>query len=217
MSSIVAPAPEPGLAGIDIVESDLHQEAFERALRAGVLGWDIETTGLDWRMERIGTVQLQLAEQTFVVLIRGSVPHRLKALLEDASILKVMHHAVFDLRFLAHSWNAVPRNVVCTKIAAKLAHPEADAKQHSLAALVARYFDAEMHKEQRLSDWTASQLDWSQIRYAADDVRYLWPLYERLDEEIRSKGLVSLRDRCYAHLTTRVELELRGYSDVFAY
>jgi ribonuclease D len=208
---------EPGLAGIEVVESDLHQEAFERSLRAGVLAWDIETTGLDWRVERIGTVQLQISDQTFVVLINGNVPHRLKALLEDASILKVMHHAVFDLRFLIHSWNAAPSNVVCTKIAAKLAHPEAEAKQHSLAALVARYFGAEMHKEQRLSDWTASRLDQSQIRYAADDVRYLWSLYERLDEEIRRKGLVGLRDRCYAHLTTRVELELLGYSDVFAY
>lgn len=172
---------------------------------------------MDWRVERIGTVQLQVAERTFVVRVNGGVPYRLKALLEDASILKVMHHAVFDLRFMVDSWQAAPSNVACTKIAAKLVHPGAEAVEHSLAALVNRYFGVELDKEQRLSDWTASRLDASQVRYAAGDVRYLWPLYEKLDDDIRRKGLVSLRDRCYAHLTTRVELELRGYPDVFAY
>jgi ribonuclease D len=217
MASVSVTRPEPQLDEISVFDSDLDQEAFDRALRAGIVAWDIETTGLDWRQDRIGTVQLQIAERSCVVRINGAVPHRLKALLEDTSVLKVMHHAMFDLRFLVHRWQATPSHVVCTKIAAKLVHPDANADEYSLAALVRRYFGVTLDKGQRLSDWTTGTLDASQLRYAADDVRYLWALYERLDDETRRKGLLSLRNRCYAHLNTRVELDLRGYPDVFAY
>jgi ribonuclease D len=205
------------LANVDVFDADLDQSAFEMALRASVLAWDTETTGLDWHRDRIGTVQLQVDDRTCIVRISGHVPHRLKILLEDSSVLKIMHHAMFDLRFLVKNWDAAPRNVACTKIAAKLAHPDAEPGEHSLALLVLRYFGVTMDKSLRLSDWTSDVLDSSQLRYAADDVRYLWPLYERLDHEIRRKKLLGLRDRCYAHLMTRVELELRGYTDVFAY
>lgn len=217
MSGTLIESPTAELKNIDVFDGDLDERAFERALGTAVLGWDVETTGLDWRSERIATVQLQVDEATYIVRVNGRVPHRLKGLLEDPTVLKVMHHAMFDLRFLVHCWDAAPSRVACTKIASKLAHQEAEAKDHSLAALVSRYFGATLDKTQRLSDWTASELNDAQVQYAAQDVKYLWPLYEKLDAEIRQRGLVSLRDRCYAHLFTRVELELRGYPDVFAY
>jgi ribonuclease D len=80
-----------------------------------------------------------------------------------------------------------------------------------------RYFDVDLNKDQRVSDWMADELSEEQLRYAADDVRYLWPLYGELDKEVRRRGLVVLRDGCYAHLATHTELELRGYPDVFEY
>src|SRR5512142_1579877 len=129
MASVLTASPEPQSDEILVLDSDLDQEGFDRALRAGILAWDIETTGLDWRQDRIGTVQVQIADRSCVVRINGDVPHRLKALLEDTNVLKVMHHAMFDLRFLVHRWQATPSNVVCTKIAAKLVHPDADAAE----------------------------------------------------------------------------------------
>lgn len=200
-----------------VTDADLDDNMFERALRSLVVGWDIETTGLDWRKARIATVQVYVGDTTAVVRLNGRVPSRLKALLEDPTVMKIMHHAMFDLRFMAHHWDAAPRKVACTKIAAKLAHPGMQSEAHSLASLVLRYFGARLDKSQRITDWTAPNLDASQIAYAADDVRYLWRLFEQLDDELRQKGLLSLRDRCYAHLATRVELELRGYPDVFEY
>ena len=105
-------------------EGDLDEQAFSRALGASVLAWDIETTGLDWRTERIGTVQMQVEDLTYVVRVNGRTPHRLKALMEDPSILKILHHAMFDLRFLAYHWDVTPAHVACTKIASKLVDPQ---------------------------------------------------------------------------------------------
>jgi ribonuclease D len=201
---------------ISVSEGDLDEHAFSRALGTPVLAWDIETTGLDWRAERIGTVQIQVDEKTYVVRVDDRTPHRLKALMEDPSILKVLHHAMFDLRFMAHQWGVTPANVACTKIASKLVNPEMPCKDHSLAPLVERYLGVTLDKGPQTSDWTG-ELNPAQLQYAANDVRHLWRLYEALDEKIRRKGLLDLRERCYAHLRTQVELEVRGFPDVFAY
>jgi ribonuclease D len=109
-----------------------------------------------------------------------------------------------------------PANVACTKIASKLVNPEMPCKDHSLAPLVERYLGVTLDKGPQTSDWTG-ELNPAQLQYAANDVRHLWRLYEALDEKIRRKGLLDLRERCYAHLRTQVELEVRGFPDVFAY
>src|ERR1700733_6278822 len=197
-------------AAMQLLDGDLDERLFERALRAPVIACDTETTALDWREGRLATFQVQLDDLAVIVRLNGAVPRRLKAIVEDPSILKIMHHAMFDLRFIVRYWDAAPANFACTKIASKLVHPEAEPREHSLASLVARYFGVELDKSQRVTNWAASDLSTDQLQYAAQDVRYLWPLYECLDREIRAAGLISLRDRCYAHLATRVELDLRG-------
>ena len=201
---------------VKVLRDDLDEQGFEHALRAGTIAIDIETTGLDWRHERIGTVQMQIEDTTYVIRVSGSVPYHLRAIVEDASIRKILHHAMFDLRFLAHHWGVVPAGIACTKIASKLAEPDAPCTEHSLAPLLLRHLGVELDKSQQTSEWTG-ELSTKQLQYAADDVRYLLPLYDLLDEKLRHEGRDDLRDRCYAHLPTQVELEIGGFPDVFAY
>jgi ribonuclease D len=200
-----------------LLHGDLDADTYERAAHADVLPWDIETTGLDWRTARIATVQLQLGDVAYVVRLDTRAPVRLRALLEDPAVEQLIHHAMFDLRFMAHAWGARPRAIACTKIAAKLLAPSAPAEDHTLSSLVARHFGVVLDKRQRVSDWGTDALSPAQLAYAAEDVRYLLPLHRRLERELRGRGLLGLRDRCFAHLPTRVELELGGYPDVYEY
>lgn len=199
-----------------VLEADLNELAFERALLADMVAVDIETTGLDWREDTIGTVQVHVTDATYIVRPNGRIPYRLKAVIEDSAVCKVFHHAMFDLRFLAHHWGIVPARVACTKIASKLAEPDLPCAEHSLAPLLKRRLGVSLDKSLQTSDWTG-KLSETQLRYVADDVRFLPELYRRLDAELRERDLLDLRDRCYTHLPTQVELEVGGFPDVFAY
>jgi len=65
------------------------------------IAWDIETTGLDWRREKIGTCQLFAeAVGAVVVSVGEDRPSALARLIEDNTVEKVFHHAPFDLRFM---------------------------------------------------------------------------------------------------------------------
>lgn len=217
MSSVLIERASGGVQTVGLLKGDLSDEVLEACLRASIVAWDIETTGLDWRTDRIATVQIHVGESTYVVQLNGGTPQRLKALLEDHGPRKILHYAMFDLRFMAHHWDATPASVACTKIASKLAHPAAAAAEHSLAPLVERHLGVQLDKTMQTSDWTVAGLQDEQLLYAADDVRYLWPLHSTIERELRQQGLIELRDQCFAHLPTRVALELGGYPDVFTY
>jgi ribonuclease D len=199
-----------------MLEGDLDERAFAQALAADVVALDIETTGLDWRSDQIGTVQLQVDDTTYIIRANGHVPTHLKAVVEDARVCKVLHHAMFDLKFLAYQWDMAPANVACTKIASKLAEPERPRREHSLGPLLKRYLGISLDKTQQTSDWV-HDLSEAQIKYAAEDVRYLVPLYRCLDTKLHEIGRDGLRDRCYAQLPTQVELEVGDFPDVFDY
>jgi len=95
---------------------------------AGVarVAWDVETTGLDWHHDSLGTCQLFAGDVGAVIIRVGQEkPVRLIGLLEDPAVEKVFHHAPFDLRFMVRAWGARPASIRCTKVASKLLEPAA--------------------------------------------------------------------------------------------
>jgi ribonuclease D len=198
---------------------DLPRDLADTFALSQRISWDIETTGLDWRRERIGTCQLfSEAVGAVVVTIGEGRPSALATLIEDSTVEKVFHHAPFDLRFLVSAWRVSPTSIRDTKIASKILDPTAPNESHSLQHLVDRYLGVALRKGAvRVSDWSASQLTEEQIRYAAGDVVHLLRLLDAMEAALRACGRVELYDRCCAFLPTRVALELGDYPDVFAY
>jgi ribonuclease D len=206
------------IANVSIVEGDVSP-GFEWAVRdADAVAWDIETSGLDWRLDRIATCQLHVAGMgTEVIVLDGAVPERLRDLLNTDRVIKVFHHAPFDLRFMRFHWKIAPRNVACTKILSKILRPDADPREHSLKPVLARYLGVEMDKTQQTSNWLAASLSQEQIAYAARDVEFLLPLLGRLMDDARANGVADLAETTFAYLPTRVDTDIRGCGDVFAY
>ena len=143
-------------------------------------------------------------------------PARLAALLEAPSIQKIFHHAMFDLRFLVTRWGFQPVSIKCTKIAAKLLYP-GDSSRQSLRPLVNEWLGIGLDKTEQTSNWSARELSDAQIHYAVRDVLFLAPLASRLEDQLRLVGLHDLSAGCWAHVPTRVQLELRGLGDPFTY
>lgn len=207
-------------AALTVVQGDLSDDLWSAYAACSLVAWDIETSGLDWRRDRIGTCQL-FAQGVGTVVIsadQGQVPGRLTALLQDPRIEKVFHHAPFDLRFMVSGWRVDPASVRCTKVASKLLDPDAPNDAHSLQYLAASRLGVHLEKGPvRTSNWSATALSPEQVAYAAADVTHLPQLLASLQEELRTRSLTRLYDECCAFLPARAALEVGNYPDVFSY
>jgi ribonuclease D len=204
---------------VRVAYGDLPAELVSDFADARRVAWDVETSGLDWRTDRLGTCQLYADDIGVVVVsVSAEKPAGLAALLANPAVEKVFHHAPFDLRFMAAAWHVRPASIRCTKVASKLLEPDAPNEAHSLQQLVSRYLGISLSKGAvRTSNWTAANLTAEQLEYAAADVRHLLVLLDVLERAIGAADLTRLYDDCCAYLPARVDLELGGYPDVFAY
>jgi ribonuclease D len=182
-----------------------------------VVACDTETTGLDWKSDCLCTCQVWIdVSHSYVVKLDGATPRVISRLMENRGITKVFHHALFDLRFLASQFGVKPVNIRCTKIASKLLDP-GGGPEHTLKHLLMTRLGVKVDKSARMSDWRSGSLSNEQLRYAVNDVRYLLELMNRLQAELSEKRLWALAKACFSHIPTRVELDIGGYKDVFAY
>jgi len=207
------------LGSLPAFEEDVSKAFLSAARKYVAVAWDIETSGLDWRSERIALCQLLVKEHGLSIVKikkRRRTPANLAALLHDDSVQKIFHHAMFDLRFLCYHWGVTAENIACTKIAAKLLDPE-KAEGHTLSNLVREYLGVTLDKGSRKSDWLTWGLSPEQWKYAGNDVKYLPDLLDTLLKELDKKNRRDLAMRCFAHIPTQVQLEIQGFRDVYGY
>lgn len=199
-----------------LFDGDLPPSVATQLSRAPRIAGDIET-GLNWSTDTIALCQLY-ADGLPVTMVRvtHTPPPRLRSLLENSAVQKVFHHAMFDLRFMAHCWSAHPQNVACTKIASKLLFPDKPDEQ-KLQRLLDRFLGVGINKAEQLSNWFAPSYSAAQLAYAAADVIHLGELLDKLLRELDRRSLRTLAERCYAHIPTRVQLEIGAFGDVFIY
>lgn len=204
---------------VSAYRGDLPQEVAAALRAEPMIACDLETSGLDWRSEKIGTVQFYAPTVGTAIVYRlVDRPTRVTDLMEADAVAKVFHHAPFDLRFMAAAWSVQGRNVQCTKIASKLARPGAPASEHSLAALLVAYLGVTVAKGSvRTSDWTAETISDDQVKYAANDVRYLLPLLVQLRLVLAQVERESLFIACCEFLPAQTALEVGSFPDIFSY
>ena len=120
------------------------------------------------------------------------------AVLANPESVKVLHAARQDLEVLA-TVAAPLQRVFDTQVAAALVGFPA---QIGYADLVQRVLGVALSKGQTRTDWSRRPLSAAQVDYALDDVRYLLPLREALQQQVNQLGrsgwldeeLRSLRD-----------------------
>ncbi|MFT3906108.1 MAG: HRDC domain-containing protein [Steroidobacteraceae bacterium] len=97
---------------------------------------------------------------------------------------KVLHAARQDLEVLWPATGPI-RNVYDTQVAAALIGFPA---QVGYAELVNQMLGVKLAKSATRTDWSRRPLSAEQLDYALDDVRYLLPLREKLDERLAALG-----------------------------
>lgn len=187
---------------------------------AGSVAIDSETMGLNPHRDRLCVVQLSAGDGTaHLVQFDGSdySAPRLRALLTDASVLKIFHFARFDVAVMQKYLGVMTAPIYCTKIASKLARTYTD--RHGLKDLVAELTEIELNKQQQSSDWGRTSLSDQQKFYAASDVLHLHAVKAKLDAMLAREGRTALAEAAFSFLPTRAALDLAGFSedDIFAH
>jgi len=201
----------------EVCDRDLSSSLLERYLQAEAIAVDTETMGLLPHRDRLCLVQL-CDESGYVAVVRieagqQSTPN-LKALLEAPSVPKIFHFARFDLATLRHHLGIVVTPIFCTKVASKLSRTYSP--RHGLKELVRELSGVELDKTQQSSDWgNAMNLSEDQLRYAANDVRYLHQIRQTLTEMLKRESRWELAVECFSCIPTFVSLDLLQYPNVF--
>jgi len=106
-------------------------------------------------------------------------------LMHDPNILKVFHAARQDLEIIMLESGALPLPLFDTQVAAALL---GYGQQIGFGNLVQRILKKALPKGESFSDWLARPLTPKQLAYAADDVIYLMPIFQHLNDQLQAKG-----------------------------
>ena len=204
-------------ADFQICDRDLSDNILSEYLNAEAIAVDTETMGLLPQRDRLCLVQLCDPEDrvTVIRIAKGQTEApNLKRLMEASEIVKVFHFARFDIATLQHNLGIDVKPIFCTKIASKLARTYTN--RHGLKDLVQELEQVELDKSAQSSDWgNAANLSDKQLRYAANDVRYLLSARQKLIEMLQREDRWEVAQECFKCLPTIVSLDLLQFKDVF--
>lgn len=174
--------------------SELYKTITPRAGIIGVkklgtlLGFDTETCGFDPHTKQLLSVQLGNFDTQYVFdnTIDWEI---LKPIFEDPKYTFIAHYAKFDLKFL-YKYRIIPHNIIDTHIIEKLLYLgyKDGSRSKTLQACVHNYLNVFLDKEVRgaiIKEAYSERV----IKYAADDVKYLIPLYNAQMQEVTGKNL----------------------------
>jgi len=208
---------KPNYENVALVKNDLTDELLKLYLESPVIAVDCEMMGLNPIRDRLCLVQLSDEAQkvTLVKIEALQKAPNLKKLFENQETRKLFHFARTDLAFLYHWLDIDLKNVFCTKTASKLVRTFTD--KHSLKDLLKELSGTDIDKNNQQTDWGAPELTKDQIKYAANDVLFLIPLYKKLTDLLKRENRLELAEEACKFLPTLAKLDLLGYVDFFAH
>jgi len=127
-------------------------------------------------------MQISTRTKDFVIdtIQLRSEMHLLNAAFSDASLLKVLHGADFDIEWLQKDFGIYVVNMFDTGQASRIlqyAH-------YSLAFLMQKFCAVQAQKQYQLADWRIRPLGDDLMKYAREDTHYLLFIYDNLRNEL---------------------------------
>ena len=208
-----------------IVQGDLTEDQLQHYLQQKEVAVDTETMGLNPLRDRLCVVQLCDRSRRAVLVQIPPTPGRtaplasatgaprLKRLLEDQGIMKILHFARFDVAAIRHHLGIRMAPIFCTRTASKLVRTYTD--RHGLKEVALELVDVEMDKTSQSTDWSRSDLTPAQLKYATADVTLLHGIMDKLAMMLAREGRTDLATECFRAIPLMSELDLMGYDHLF--
>jgi len=169
-----------------ITEDEALEELLEHLHSLGRFGYDSEFIGELTYFPKLCLIQVSSPQQIALIDPLAELDLRpFWELLADPSVEKTCHAGQQDLEPVVRHLGRAPANVFDTQIAAGfmgLPYPL------SLSKLVYELTGAKLGKGLTFTHWDQRPLSPMQLRYAADDVRYLPLLRQRMEQRLNATG-----------------------------
>jgi len=208
----------------------IHIIENEEQLRTGMglidsskeLGLDTETYANDktwWSSPHNAEIRLlQLSNDSDSLLLDfQKIPYELATevlgpKLSDPSVIKVLHNAKYDLKFIKKHLKTDVEGIFDSMLASILIEGgrKTGKGYHGLEQTLKRYTDLDITKDEQTSDWSG-ELTESQIKYAAMDSQCLLPLREKITPTLIKLGLKRVAKLEFDFVLPVAWLELCGF------
>lgn len=197
---------------IQLIETQAALEAYCRQLsKVSVFALDTEFMRIHTFYPKPGLFQINDGER--IVLIDPLTIddwQAFSAILVDPNICKVLHACDEDIELLVHFLKIEPQNIFDTQFVAALC---GDDFSLSYQVLIKQLLDVDIEKDHRRSDWRKRPLSPEQLHYAADDVRYLLPIYHLLKAKLEQQGKQVIMASHYQEIVANLLSD--DYSDAY--
>ena len=167
----------------------------------GLLALDTEFLRTDTYFPKLCLVQL--ARQDGEIALIDPLDCDLTPLwntLSNPAVTTIVHAAFQDLEVLYQAGHILPAHLADTQLIALL-HGFGD--RAGLSHLVDALLGVQLTKDATRTDWCRRPLHQAQLAYAADDVRFLIPLYEKLWKPLTQTAQQALHEDFQALLDPR--------------
>lgn len=179
-----------GTSGVLVASDEKLAELLPKLAPHDRIAVDTEADSLHSYREKLCLVQISVPGGDYIVDPLAAVDlDPLGKLWQGREI--VLHGADYDLRLLRRGFNFTADRVFDTVIAARLL----GIREFSLAVLLKRFFDVDLVKGSQKANWARRPLPPRMIEYALNDTRYLLPLAEQLEGQLRERGRLEWFDQ----------------------
>lgn len=153
--------------------------------KEALLAIDIEADSLHHYSPKVCLIQISTQQHTFIVdPLAVLTMDVLQPQFGSPKIKKIFHGADYDLRSLFRAFGIRVNNVFDTMVASQFVGE----KEVGLAAVLEKRFGILLNKKYQKADWSERPLRPDMLVYAASDTAHLIRLYEKLEQELKSKG-----------------------------
>mgnify|MGYP003676954931 CR=1 FL=1 len=176
------------------------QDVVDYCSAAQVLGVDTETEGFDFTCKKMIMFQIGDEHQQFVIDTRFISIEPLRKILESKKIIKILHNAKFDYKFIKQTSNIELECVYDTFLTERVLNCGKDGVRYGLKDVCKKYLNVELNKEIRNQFIGLSGQPYKndQIIYGAKDVEYLIGIrnYQLpLIEQFKLQNVVDLENK----------------------
>ncbi|KAF8818821.1 HRDC domain-containing protein [Rickettsia endosymbiont of Cardiosporidium cionae] len=167
---------------------------YYKLLRSNTIYIDTEFDRKKTYYPKLSLIQIATQNDEFLIVDALSDIDliKIKSILLNQNILKVLHDPKQDFEIFLHIFNIIPINIFDTQIAAKMCNIGNTTQYVGYANLCKELLDVEIDKKYQTADWIIRPLKPQLIEYAINDIKYLPLLYQRLHQKLKKNNLLKL-------------------------